>query len=379
MSDYYDSKGVRHSSEWDRDSANRKYLSEERDARNKHTELLQQHARLQAEQLRVAEGRAREQRAHDKRIEDLAREQAAKEEAQRRFTRDLAFLEHESPADRKAFFIKRTLEETDIGQIRVDKKVIDNLLHQMNSVIGEFTPAIASLSDAVRRHQVAKADIKSINSERSILAKQKAAHDYCQGGLAISVIAILVAAFYGWASLFEWNNTHATKWTVVVFACVLVFAVAIGAMLHYIKKGLAIKKECGGGAPEKLLKDLGGRLRKAKSESSTLAKLQASIETKLVSDVFQRVVIALEEHLLVEYFHPGWYQEQFRARLVDFQSQFPKRLQVAPGDVTRQDLEAAYTAFSGTAVKVALQEAKARVWFSPETQQFQSLRKYVRC
>lgn len=107
MSDYYDSKGVCHSSEWGRDSANRRYLSEERDARDKHTELLQQQAQLQAEQLRVAEARAREQRAHEECIEGLAREQAAKDEAQREFTKIFQWLERSDAKGRFEYLLHK--------------------------------------------------------------------------------------------------------------------------------------------------------------------------------------------------------------------------------------------------------------------------------
>jgi large subunit ribosomal protein L7/L12 len=93
MSDYYDSKGIRHTSQTGAEMANERYLREERRARDKTEEFQRQQAELQAEQVRLAERQRLDQMIHNARVEAQLEEQAREEAIHREYTRDIQWLE----------------------------------------------------------------------------------------------------------------------------------------------------------------------------------------------------------------------------------------------------------------------------------------------
>ncbi len=106
MSDFYDNKGMKHRSEIDANSANRRYLSEERD----HRANVERNQERMLEEQRAANERAEEYAAEQNALARVAAEEALKSrkatEAKIQFDKDVSFLSVGTADDKFKYFIK---------------------------------------------------------------------------------------------------------------------------------------------------------------------------------------------------------------------------------------------------------------------------------
>ena len=202
MSDNFDSKGVRHSTEWDRDRANEGYVREERDARDKQTELLQQQAELQTEQLRLAERQKLQQDLHNLEMKGLAILKAEEEARHREFTKDIQWLERCDAKGRFDYLFKK-------ARGRVVEALAECVLAESGLVSSkmvaqrrrELEPPLAQFWEANRAYTETSAELDLINKDLAS-AKKAATRDQgimlgCLGvGGVIVCLLIIVGLFY---------------------------------------------------------------------------------------------------------------------------------------------------------------------------------------
>ena len=230
MSDYYDSKGLHHSSEMDRDSANRSYLNEERAARDNQTEILQQQARLQAEQLRVAECRAREQRAHDERIEDLAREQARREESHRQFTRDIQWLERSDTKGKFAFLATK-----------VQSGFVETLARDISASLGKsglgeiFARAFNNFASA--NASLREAEAACLSAEGALAKADKTIKESNFGCVAFGCLPVaIIFAIWRVSAVLEKDGTDGGVKAGIICGIVVLVVVAFAFKQHADRK-----------------------------------------------------------------------------------------------------------------------------------------------
>jgi ribosomal protein L7/L12 len=177
MSDYYDSKGIRHTSQTDAEMANERYLREERSARDKATDFQQKQAELQAEQLRVAERQQMEQMMHNARVEAQMEQKAREEAIHRQFTRDIQWLERSDPKGRFEFLTAKVQGEfvdTLADQVFQafagfdsvkgnEKAILDSAFRELVAVNAKWEKADSALKALERELDTANKLVKNSN------------------------------------------------------------------------------------------------------------------------------------------------------------------------------------------------------------------------
>lgn len=348
--DYYDSKGIRHYSEENAKRANEEYVREERSARERTVEASEKAALEAYHQRQAMAQMARQQAEASERLERIAEEQAENERKRlqyvkehNRFQQDLLYLEKENPSDRKAYVIKRVLEEKEGGKfilnppIQVIRRVVLTHMKQFS----RYEPQLKEIRALSRQYAEDQPRQGQLESQRQQLQNQKKEIDAAQGGFGCGVIVLILVLCIIFYSAYASPTTKVSEGSFQIVFLLLIGSIWLTAFS--LKKEKAIKKNCGG-VPEALLKECVDSLNQITFQMCGNAAKLDSLKTSILRSLEQHPqdVIASE---VLNHCSAKWYLNEFRKLVEAFQNDFPKSLRIDPNDVTELDLMDAYTEF----------------------------------